>query len=125
MFSFTCLFICPLYKQLGNQRFSTCLVEYWALIKSFILYALDRATERYGRFWRSRAANIGVTRCGIRVPILDLFMLKLCFGLLFHGFQLIQKGLIADLEDFGCLPPVPARLSQHSLNGFPLSLHRR
>ena len=45
MFSFTCLFICFLYKQLGNQRLSPCHVEYWTIIKSFILLALNKTTR--------------------------------------------------------------------------------
>src|SRR5258707_11839268 len=36
-FSFTCLFICFLHKQLGNQRFFPSLVEYQTIINSFIL----------------------------------------------------------------------------------------
>src|SRR6185312_17058923 len=44
--------------------------------------------------------------------------------LLFEELQLIQKSLIADLQDLGCLPTVPAGLIQCSLDGFTFGEHR-
>ena len=124
MFSFTCLFIYFLYKQLGNQRVHQGHVEYRLQIKPFILLILSDSSERNSRHLGSTTANIRVTRCGIGVPTLDLFMLKLGLRLLLHRFQLIEKGFVADFEDFSGLATVPAGLRQHSLNGFTLCLHR-
>lgn len=82
--SFTCLFICCLYKQLGNQRILRKCVEYVARTKLFILLLLCRKFERYRRKVRCNEGSIGVIRRGTQVPLLDLFVLKLCFSLLLH-----------------------------------------
>jgi hypothetical protein len=82
--SFTCLFICCLYKQLGNQRILRKGVEYVAQTKSFILLVLCRKFERARRKMRCNEGSTGVIRRGTQVPLLDLFVLKLCFSLLFH-----------------------------------------
>src|ERR1051326_622754 len=59
------------------------------------------------------------------IPLLDLFVVSLCFRLLlFHGLELVKKGLVTDLQDLGSLAAIPARLGQHTLNGFAFSLHR-
>jgi hypothetical protein len=56
------------------------------IINLFILYILHGMPEGESRFFRRKMGSIGVVLCGIWVPTLDLFMLKLCFGLLLHCF---------------------------------------
>src|SRR5437868_4562419 len=54
----------------------------------------------------------------IRTQVLTSGTLMLSLGLvlLFDGLELVQQRLVADLQDFGRLPAVPARLREHALN---------
>src|ERR1051325_950731 len=59
----------------------------------------------------------------MQIPLLALFVLRLCFGLLFHGLELIEQGFVADFKDLSGLAAVPASLGQYALNSLALSLH--
>ena len=60
--------------------------------------------------------------CGIRVPLLGLDVLR--FGtVLIHRSELVEQCFVADLEDFGGLTAIPARLKQNSFDIFSLRVH--
>ena len=63
--------------------------------------------------WRPNAV-------GIAMPTLSTLLLSLDLVLLFHRLQLVEQGLVADLQDLGSLAAVPAGLSENALDGFPL-----
>jgi hypothetical protein len=91
--------------------------------KAFIFFLLEgyKADDLSRKLRKNRAG--WVKKYGIAIPLLGFFVLRLCFGLLFHGFQFIQERLIADLEDLGGLTPVPACLRHDAFNGLAFRLH--
>jgi hypothetical protein len=67
--------------------------------------------------------NFSTEVCGIRIPLFGLSVPR--FGTLFiHSSELIEKGLVADLQNLGRLTPIPTRLEQNAFNVLPLRLHR-
>src|SRR5947209_20634929 len=60
---------------------------------------------------------------GTAMPHLGSVLLTLDLFVLFHCLQLVQQGLVADLQNLGSLPAIPSRLRQHAFDGFTLGLH--
>src|SRR5215470_14827905 len=60
---------------------------------------------------------------GIQIPLLALFVLRMCFRLLFHGLELIKQGFITDFKDLRGLAAVPTGLGKYTSNGLALRLH--
>src|SRR5262249_35868490 len=64
---------------------------------------------------RQREGNLAMNT---HFPLLGISMPNLSLARVFHGFQLIEQGLVTDSQDLRCLTAVPTSLGEDSFDRF-------
>src|SRR5581483_10209166 len=88
------------------------------VVNSSDIFKRGGSSERGRRFRTGAGSGIAVQTLGAKVLILARV-------LLFDDLELVEQGLVADLQDLGGLAAIPARLVQHSLDRLPFGVHCR